>query len=86
MSLVENRFVDTAGEGEGGTDRGSSIDIYTLSRVKQIVSGKVLNNSGSPAWHSVMTQSGAMRGGEGGSRGKGYIYPQIIMVHIYHYD
>ena len=34
MSLVENRFVDTAGEGEGGANRESSIDIYTLSRVK----------------------------------------------------
>ena len=33
-SLVENIFVDTAGEGEGGTNRESSIDIYTLSRVK----------------------------------------------------
>ena len=37
MILVENRFVDTAGEGEDGTNWESSIDIYTLLCVKQIV-------------------------------------------------
>ena len=37
MILVENRFVDTAEEGEGGTNWESSIDIYTLLCVKQIV-------------------------------------------------
>ena len=34
MNLAENVLVDTAGEGEGGANRESSIDIYTLSRVK----------------------------------------------------
>ena len=83
MSLVENRFVDTAGEGESGTSRESSIDIYTPSCVKQTVSGKLLNNSGNPAWHSRMTQSGGMMGEEEGRRGKGYIY---IHISSDHYD
>ena len=37
MKLVENRFVDTAREDEGGTNRESGIDIYTLPCVKQLV-------------------------------------------------
>ena len=32
MNLVENRFADAAGEGEGGMNWESSIDIYALSR------------------------------------------------------
>ena len=32
-NLVENGLVDTAVDGEDGTDRESSIDIYTLSCV-----------------------------------------------------
>ena len=55
MILVESRLVDTVGEGEGGKNWESSIDIYTLSCVKQIDGGKLLNNTGSPAWDSVMT-------------------------------
>ena len=34
MNLVENGLVDAAGEGEGGTNWESGIDIYTLSCVK----------------------------------------------------
>ena len=30
VNLVENRIVDTAGEGEGGMNWESGIDIYTL--------------------------------------------------------
>ena len=32
----------------------SSINIYTLLCVKQTVIEKLLNNTGSPVWHSVM--------------------------------
>ena len=52
---VENGLVDTMGEREGGTDRESSINIYTLSCVKLTAGEKLLNNTGSPAWHPVMT-------------------------------
>lgn len=31
MNLVENDLVDAVGEGEGGTNRGNSVDAYTLS-------------------------------------------------------
>ena len=55
MNLVENRLVDSVGEGEGGTNCESSIDIYTLSRVKYTVSGKSLYHTKLPAWCSLMT-------------------------------
>ena len=52
---TENGLVDSAREGKDGKNRESSTDIYTLSRVKQPANGKLLYNSGSPPWHSVMT-------------------------------
>ena len=52
---VENGLVDTAGEGESGTNWEIRTDIYTLPRVKQTASGKVLYSTGCSAWRSVMT-------------------------------
>ena len=52
---VENGLVDTAEQGVGNTNWESSTDIYTLSCVKYITSGKLLYNTGSPAWCSAMT-------------------------------
>ena len=46
--------MDTVGEEECGTNGESSIDIYTLSCVKQIA-GEKLYLTESPAWCSVMT-------------------------------
>ena len=46
---VEHEFVDTMGEGEGGMNGESGIDIHTLSCVKQITSGNLLYNTGSSA-------------------------------------
>ena len=42
-------------QGEKETNAESSSDIYTLSCVKQIASEKLLYNTGSPAWCSLMT-------------------------------
>ena len=39
---------------------------------------KLLCNTGSPAWCSVMTHRSGVEGGGGGSRARGYIY--IIMT------
>ena len=43
-TVVQNGFVDTAGE-LGGRTSESSTDVYTLSCVKQTVSGKLLNKT-----------------------------------------
>ena len=40
--FIRNRFMDTAGEGEGGTNGERSTEIYTLPYVNQIASGKLL--------------------------------------------
>ena len=47
-------LVDTAGEGERERKWESSIDIYTLSCVKELV-GSLHTTQGGAAWLSVMT-------------------------------
>ena len=41
--------------GESGTNREGSINIYTLSCLKWIAGEKLLYNTGSPVWCSLMT-------------------------------
>lgn len=48
MNLAEDGLVGIVGEGEGGTDWESSIDMYTLLYVKEIISGKLLYSTGIP--------------------------------------
>ena len=44
---IEYRFVDTIGEGEGGTNGENSIETYALLYVKQIPNGNLLYDAGS---------------------------------------
>ena len=62
------------GEGEGGTNRESGPDMYTLRCVKWMASGKLLHITGSSAQCSVMASRGGMRVWEAGLRGRGYTY------------
>ena len=43
---IENRLVDTVGEGEGGMGGESSSETYALPFVKQRASGKFPHNTG----------------------------------------
>ena len=52
---IENRLVDTVGEGESGTNWDSSIETYTLQYVKQIASGNLPYDSRSSNQGSVTT-------------------------------
>ena len=64
---IENGLVDKAEEGEGGTNGGSSINIYTLHSVRWIAGEKLLASkwsTRSPAWCSVMTWRDGLRGRE----------------------
>ena len=45
-------------EGKSGTNRESSINIHTLSCIKQRVGRKQLYSTGNPAWCSMMTYGG----------------------------
>ena len=52
---VEDALVDTAVEGEGGTNQERSIDTCAVPNGKQIANGKLLYNTGSSAQPSLMT-------------------------------
>ena len=52
---IENRFVDTSGEGEGGTNWENSMETYTSLYVKYVAGGKLLGNTGSSTRRSVTT-------------------------------
>ena len=53
---VQNRLLDSVGEGEGGMFRENSIETCILSRVKQITSPGWIHETSARAWCSGMTQ------------------------------
>ena len=64
---VQNRLLDSVGEGEGGMFRENSIETFILSRMKQITSRGWMHEtkcSGLVQWEDPEGS-----GGEGGGRG-----------------
>ena len=53
---VQNRILDSVGEGEGGMFRENSIKTCILSRVKQITSPGVMHETSARAWCTGKTQ------------------------------
>ena len=53
---VQNRLLDSVGEGEGGMFRENSIKICILSRVKQITSPGWMHETSARAWCTGKTQ------------------------------
>ena len=53
---VQNRLLDSVGEGEGGMFRENSIETCTLSRVKQITSLGCMHETSAQAWCTGKTQ------------------------------
>ena len=53
---VQNRILDSVGEGEGGMFRENSIKTYILSRVKQITSPGWMHETSALAWCTGKTQ------------------------------
>ena len=49
---IQNRLLDSVGEGEGGVFRGNSIETYILSRVKQISSPGWIHETSARGWCS----------------------------------
>ena len=62
---IENRFVDTTGEGEGDELREEDWYIYTIM-CKIVASGNLLYSAGTSARCSVMTEKGGKETQEGG--------------------
>ena len=62
---VQNRLLDSVGEGEGGMFQENSIETCILSRVKQVTRPGCMNETSARTWCNG--KEGA--GGEGGGRG-----------------
>ena len=66
---VQNRLLDSVGEGEGGMFRENNIKTCILSRVKQITSPGWMHETSAWAWCTGKTQrdrvEGEVRGGIG---------------------
>ena len=68
---VQNRILDSVGEGEGGMFRANSIETSILSRVKQITSPGWMHETGAQGWCTGKTQRDGMEREEGGGIGMG---------------
>ena len=63
---VQNRRLDSVGEGEGGMFRENSIERNILSRVKQITSPGWMHETSAQGWCTGKTQRDGMRREVGG--------------------
>ena len=59
---VQNRLLDSVGEGEGGMILENSIETCTLSRVKQIASPGWMHETSAQDWCTGKTQTDGMGG------------------------
>ena len=63
---VQNRLLDSVGEGEGRMFRENSIETSILSRVKQITSPGWMHEISARAWYTGETQKDGMEREVGG--------------------
>ena len=68
---VQNRILDSVGEGEGGKFRENSIETCILSRVKQITSPGWMHETSAWAWCTGKTQWNQVEREVGGGIGMG---------------
>ena len=68
---VQDRLLDSVGEGEGGMFRENSIETSTLSRVKQITSPGLMHEMGAQGWCTGKTQRDRVEREAGGGIGMG---------------
>ena len=68
---VQNRLLDTVGEGEGGMFRENSIKTCILSRVKQITSPGWMHETSARTWCTGKTQRDRAEREVGGGIGMG---------------
>ena len=68
---VQNRLLDSVGEGEGGMFRDNSIKTCMLSRVKQITSPGWMHETSAQAWCTGKTQRDRVERKVGGGIGMG---------------
>ena len=68
---VQNRLLDSVGEGEGGMFRDKSIETCILSRVKQITSPGWMHETSAQTWCTRKTQRDQVEREVGGGIGMG---------------
>ena len=68
---VQNRIVDSVGEGKGGMFRENSIETCILSSVKQITSPGWMHEASARAWCTGKTQRNRVEREVGGGIGMG---------------
>ena len=68
---VQNRLLDSVGEGEGGMFQENSIETCILSRVKQITSPGWMHETSAQGWYTGKTQRDVMGREVGGGIGMG---------------
>ena len=66
---VQNRLLDSVGEGEGGMFQENSIKTYILSRVKQITSPGWMHETSARGWCTGKTQRDRVEREVGGGIG-----------------
>ena len=80
---VQNRLLDSVGEGEGGMFRENSIETCILSRVKQITSPGWMHETSARAWCTGKTQRDRVEREVGGRIGMGtHVNPWLIHVNV----
>ena len=80
---VQNRILDSVGEGKGGMFRENTTETSILSRVKQITSPGWMHETGVQGWCTGKTQRDGMGvRGEGGSGWGTHVNPWLIHVNV----
>ena len=80
---VQNRLLDSVGEGEGGMFEENSIETCILSRVKQITSPGWMHETSARTWCTGKTQRDGVEREVGGRIGMGiHVYPRLIHVNV----
>ena len=80
---VQNRLLDSVGEGEGGMFRENSIETSILSRVKQITSPAWMHETSAQGWCTRKTQRDQLEREVGGGIRMGiHVNPWLIHVNV----
>ena len=83
-TAVQNKPLDSVGEGEGGMLWENSTETSILSRVKQIASPGWMHDTSARAWCTGKTQRDEMGREAGGGIGMGtHVTPWLIHVNVW---
>ena len=81
---VQNRILDSVGEGEGGMSQENSIETCILSRVKQITSPGWMHETRAWGWCTRKTQRDRVEREVEGASGWGtHVNPWLIHVNVW---